>query len=44
MPDVDPLAFDIRFALTHKPIGREARKPIARGVGRGCFRGGCQLA
>ena len=26
MPDVDPLAFDIRFALTHKPIGREARK------------------
>ena len=28
MPDVDPLAFDIRFALTHKPIGREARKLI----------------
>ena len=28
MPDVDPLAFDIRFALTHKSIGREARKLI----------------
>ena len=28
MPDVDPLAFDIRFAVTHKPIGREARKLI----------------
>ena len=28
MPDVDPLAFDIRFALTHKLIGRNARKLI----------------
>jgi hypothetical protein len=30
MPDVDPLAFGIRFALTHEPIGREAKKIIVR--------------
>jgi hypothetical protein len=28
MPDIDPLAFGIRFALTHETIGREARKLI----------------
>jgi hypothetical protein len=28
MPDIDPLAFGIRFALTHQTIGREARKLI----------------
>ena len=28
MPDIDPLAFGIRFALTHETIGREARKII----------------
>jgi hypothetical protein len=28
MPDIDPLAFGIRFALTHETIGREARKFI----------------
>jgi hypothetical protein len=28
MPDIDPLAFGIRFALTHETIGREARKAI----------------
>jgi hypothetical protein len=28
VPDIDPLAFGIRFALTHEPIGREARKLI----------------
>lgn len=28
MPDNDPLAFGIRFALTHETIGREARKLI----------------
>ncbi len=26
MPDVDSLAFDIRFALAHKAIGDSARK------------------
>jgi hypothetical protein len=28
MPDIDPLAFGIRFALTHETVGREARKLI----------------
>lgn len=28
MPDFDDLAFDLRFALTHKTIGREAKKLI----------------
>ena len=28
MPDIDPLAFGIRFALTQETIGREARKLI----------------
>jgi hypothetical protein len=28
MPDIDPLAFSIRFALAHEAIGREARKHI----------------
>jgi hypothetical protein len=28
MPDVDPLAFAIRFALSHKPIGRDAKMLI----------------
>ena len=28
MPDIDPLAFGIRFALTDETIGREARKLI----------------
>jgi hypothetical protein len=28
MPDIDPLAFGIRFALTHQTIGREAKKLI----------------
>jgi hypothetical protein len=28
MPGIDPLAFGIRFALTHETIGREARKII----------------
>jgi hypothetical protein len=28
MPDIDPLAFGIRFALTHETVGREAKKLI----------------
>jgi hypothetical protein len=28
MPDIDPLAFGIRFALAHEMIGREARELI----------------
>ena len=28
MPDVDPLAFDIAFALTHNPIPAEVKKVI----------------
>jgi hypothetical protein len=30
MPDIDPLAFGIRFALTHQMIGREATSLSAR--------------
>jgi hypothetical protein len=30
MPDIDPLAFGIRFALTHETIGREPRSSFAR--------------
>jgi hypothetical protein len=26
MPEIDSLAFDIRYALTHGPIGRDVRK------------------
>jgi hypothetical protein len=28
MPDIEPLAVGIRFALTHETIGREAKKLI----------------
>jgi hypothetical protein len=28
MPDIDPLALAVCFALTHKPIGRESKKLI----------------
>jgi hypothetical protein len=30
MPDIDPLAFGIRFALTNQTIGREAASLSAR--------------